>query len=65
VDAGNVLGGDAQRLPFHCGAGVRDPQMHDAFLCDNLLRPYPGPLAPVEFGQKLGTNLAGRRDARR
>src|SRR5215469_4528175 len=51
ANPGNVLGGDAQRLPFCSGAGVRDPQMYDTVLHDNLFRPYPGPLPPVEFGQ--------------
>jgi len=58
ANAGNVRGGDAQRLLFRREAGVRDPQMHNTVLDDNLLRPYPGPLPPIEFGQQLGADFA-------
>ena len=58
ANPGNVLGGDVQRLPFRCGAGVRDPQMHDTVLHDNLFRPYPSPFPPIEAGQKLGADFA-------
>src|SRR6201987_3497252 len=56
ADPGDVLGGDAHRLPLLFGPVVGEPEMHDPVPDDDVRCPHVNPLLSGQFSDQLLTD---------
>ncbi len=54
-DPGHVLGGHAQRFALCFGTAIRQPEMHDAVLDNDVFRPSSTPSCPLSSARRLAT----------